>query len=375
MVGRGPAESQSYNLYEMIMCRDIISSAFEVITWSPTNFSLSLLYVAQTSVCDSGPTRSQTEVCATRLDKLKFVGLWRPIMDINQLEVVVAVAREKSFSRAAETLHRTQPAVSQAIRRLEAELGEPLFDRSSKDGTLTAAGVVLFEFAQQMLNLRHHAHTALKELKDLHRGKLTLSANEYTVMYLLPLVPLFRARHPHIKIEVKRSLASRIASEILGRETELGIVSFKPNDPTVAAMPVLMDELALIVAPEHPLAAKATVSVRELGAESFIAHNVPSPYRERVIRTFEKYKTPLNISMELPTLEAIKRFVERGMGVALVPRLTAQAEIARGQLAALTVREMKLERRLHLIYRKGATLSHAARAFLRVAKELQKAGA
>ena len=295
-------------------------------------------------------------------------------MDINQLEVVVAVAQEKSFSRAAETLHRTQPAVSQAIRRLEAELGEPLFDRSSKDGTLTAAGAVLFEFAQQMLNLRLHAHTALKELKDLHRGKLTLSANEYTVMYLLPLVPVFRARHPHIKIEVKRSLASRIASEVLGRETEIGIVSFKPNDPTVAAMPVLMDELALIVAPDHPLAGKTIVSVRELGAESFIAHNVPSPYRERVISTFQKYKTPLNISMELPTLEAIKRFVERGMGVALVPRLTAQAELARGQLAALTVREMKLERRLHLIYRKGATLSHAARAFLRVAKELQKTG-
>jgi DNA-binding transcriptional LysR family regulator len=292
-------------------------------------------------------------------------------MDINQLEVVVAVAQEKSFSRAAEALHRTQPAVSQSIRRLEAELGEPLFDRSSKDGTLTAAGVVLLEFAHQMLNLRQTAHSALKELKDLHRGKLILSANEYTVMYLLPLIPVFRARHPHIKIEVKRSLASRIASEVLGRETEIGIVSFKPNDPTVASMSVLMDELALIVSPDHPLATQSTISVRELGAESFIAHNVPSPYRERVIRTFEKYKTPLNISMELPTLEAIKRCVEREMGVALVPRLTAQAEIARGQLKALTVREMKLERRLHLIYRKGATLSHAARAFLRVAKEHQ----
>jgi DNA-binding transcriptional LysR family regulator len=295
-------------------------------------------------------------------------------MDINQLEVLVAVAQEKSFSRAAETLHRTQPAVSQAIRRLETELGEPLFDRSSKDGTLTGAGQVLFEFAQQMLNLRQHAHSALKELKDLHRGKLSLSANEYTVMYLLPVIPVFRARHPHIKIEVKRSLASRIPSEILGRETEIGIMSFKPNDPTVAAVPVLMDELALIVAPDHPLAGKTTVSVRELGAEAFIAHNVPSPYREKVVRTFEKYKTPLNISMELPTLEAIKRFVERGMGVALVPRLAAQTEIARGQLAALTVREMKLERRLHLVYRKGASLSHAARAFLRVAREMPKEG-
>jgi DNA-binding transcriptional LysR family regulator len=291
-------------------------------------------------------------------------------MDINQLEVLVAVAQEKSFSRAAETLHRTQPAVSQAIRRLETEIGEPLFDRSSKDGTLTAAGRVLVGFAQQMLNLRHSAHAAVKELKDLHRGKLTLGANEYTVMYLLPLLPVFRARHPHIKIEVKRSLASRIPSEILGRETEIGIVSFRPSDPAVASVAVLTDELALIVSPDHPLAAKKIVSVRELGAESFIAHNVASPYRERVIRTFEKYKTPLNISMEMPTLEAIKRFVEQGMGVALVPRLAAQSEIARRQVAALSVREMKFERRLHLVYRKGATLSHAARAFLRVAREV-----
>ena len=295
-------------------------------------------------------------------------------MDINQLEVLVAVAQEKSFSRAAETLHRTQPAVSQAIRRLETELGEPLFDRSSKDGTLTAAGRVLLGVAQQILNLRHGAHAALKELKDLHRGKLTLSANEYTVMYLLPILPVFRARHPHIKVEVKRSLASRIPSEILGRDTEIGIVSFKPSDAAIAAVPVVMDELTLIVPPDHPLAAKQTVSVRELGAESFIAHNVASPYRERVVRTFEKYRTPLNISMEMPTLEAIKRFVEQGMGVALVPRLAARAEIDRGQVAALTVREMRLERRLQLIYRKGATLSHAARAFLRVARELGKSG-
>jgi len=289
-------------------------------------------------------------------------------MDVNQLEVLVAVANEQSFSRAARALHRTQPAVSQAIRRLEVELGEPLFDRSSKDGTLTAAGRVLFDFAEQMLNLRQGAHRAIKELKDLHHGKLALSANEYTVMYLLPVLAVFRARHPHLKVEVKRSLASRIASEVLGRGAEIGVVSFKPADEAIASIPVVMDELALIVAPSHPLAAKETVSVRELGAESFIAHNVASPYRERVVRTFEKYKTPLNISMEMPTLEAIKRLVEKEMGVALVPRLTAQVEIEHKQIVALTVREMRFERRLHLIYRKGATLSHAARAFLRVAK-------
>ena len=290
-------------------------------------------------------------------------------MDINQLEVLVTVAREQSFSRAARALHRTQPAVSQAIRRLEVELGESLFDRSSKDGTLTAAGRVIHDVAQQMLNLRHGAHAAIKELKDLHRGKLTLSANEYTVMFLLPVVPVFRARHPHIKVEVKRSLGSRIPSEILGREFEIGVVSYKPADAAIASVQVMTDELALIVAPDHSLAGKETVSVKELGAESFIAHNVASPYREKVVRTFEKYKTPLNISMEMPTLEAIKRLVEQGLGVALVPRLTAQTEIARKQVVALTVREMRLERSIHLIYRKGATLSHAARAFLKVARE------
>jgi len=290
-------------------------------------------------------------------------------VDINQLEVFLSVAREKSFSRAADALNRTQPAVSQAIRRLESELGESLFDRSSKDGTLTAAGRVLHEFAQQMLNLRGHAHTAMRELRDLHRGKLSLSANEYTVMGLLPLIPIFRARHPHIKIEVKRSLASRIPSEILERHVEIGVVSFKPNEQSIKSVPVTSDELALIVPSNHPLVAKRVVSVRELCAESFIAHNVPSPYRERVIKTFEKYRTPLNISTEMPTLEAIKRLVESGLGVALVPRLAAQSEIERGQIAGLTVKEMRLERRLHLIYRRGATLSHAAKAFLRVARD------
>src|SRR2546423_9500052 len=222
-----------------------------------------------------------------------------------------------------------------------------------------------------MMNLRHHAHSAIRELRDLHRGKLSLGANEYTVMGLLPLIPIFRARHPQIKIEVKRSLASRIPSEILGRDVEIGVVAFRPGDASISSLAVMIDELALIVSPDHPLAKKKIVSIRELGAEAFIAHNVPSPYRERVIKTFEKYRTPLNISMEMPTLESIKRLVEQGLGIALIPRLAAQIEIERGQLAGLVVREMKFERRLHLIYRKGASLSHAGKAFLRVARDKQ----
>lgn len=291
-------------------------------------------------------------------------------MDINQLEVLVAVAKEKSFSRAAEVLERTQPAVSQAIRRLENEVGEQLFDRSSKDGTLTFAGEVLVDYARQMLNLRKTAQNALSEMRELHSGKVTISANEHTVFALLPVIRKFREQHPLIKIEVRRGVASRIPKEIMAREVELGVISFKPSDESVKSVPMLADELALIIAPGHRLASKRSVSVTDLGTEIFIAHNAQSPYRQRVIETFQKCGTPLNILIELPSLEAIKRLVETGVGVALVPKLSAHQEIADGKLVALSVNEMRFVRKLNIVYRKNSSLSHAARAFIDIAKEI-----
>jgi DNA-binding transcriptional LysR family regulator len=291
-------------------------------------------------------------------------------MDINQLEVLVAVAREKSFSRAADVLGRTQPAVSQAIRRLEEEIGERLFDRSSKDGSLTFAGKVLLEHARQMINLRQSAETALRELKDLHRGKVTISANEHTVFYLLPLIEKFRELYPLVKVEVKRGVASRIPAEIMEREVELGVISFEPTDESTRSVPVMTDGLVLIVAPRHRLAGRTSVSVKELGEEVFVAHNAPSPYRQKVLESFDKHKTRLNIGVELPSLEAIKRLVERGVGIALVPRLTAESEIASGRVRAVQVSELKLERQLNIIYRRNSDLSHAAKAFLKLAREM-----
>ena len=293
-------------------------------------------------------------------------------MDINQLEVLIAVAREKSFSRAADVLGRTQPAVSQAVRRLEQEIGEKLFDRSSKDGTLTAAGELLVDYARQMMNLRHAANSALREMRNLQNGKVTISANEHTVFYLLPIIEEFRQRHPAIKIEVQRGVASRIPEQITAREVELGVISFKPNDASLRSISVLNDELVLIVAPGHRFADRSSVSIRDLADETFIAHNAPSPYRKKVIETFDKYDTRLNISVELPSLEAIKRLVERGTGIALVPKLTAKSEIAAGHLAGLSVKEMKLERKLNIVYRKNSVLSHASQEFLKIAREMAK---
>lgn len=293
-------------------------------------------------------------------------------MDINQLEVLVTVARERSFSRAAEVLNRTQPAVSQAVRRLEQEVGEKMFDRSSKDGTLTFAGEVLLDYARQMLNLRYSAQAALVEMRNLHHGKVSISANEHTVFYLLPVIEEFRKLHPMIKIEVQRGVASRIPKQITGREVELGVISFTPNDDSLRSVAVMNDELVLVVSPKHEFAERGSVSIKELGDVTFVAHNAPSPYRQKVIETFEKNKTRLNISVELPSLEAIKKLVQRGVGVALVPKLTAQAEIETGQLVALSVKEMKLERKLNIIYRRNSELSHAAKEFLKVARDIGK---
>lgn len=291
-------------------------------------------------------------------------------MDLAQLEVLVAVVEERGFSRAAMRLHRTQPAVSQAMRRLEEEAGATLVDRSSKDGTPTAAGRVLLGFAQQMLNLRRDARSAVQELGDLRRGKLSLAANEYTVTHVLPALAEYRRRHPLVRVEVRRSLASRIPSEVLNRDAEIGVLTYRPRAPGLAAVSFAWDELALLVAPGHPLAAREEVSVRELGPEAFLAHNVPSPNRERAVETFERHRTPLDIVMELPTLEAIKRLVADGLGVSLMPRRAAEAEIARGALVALRVREMRLRRPIHLVHRRGVELSHAGAAFVACAREL-----
>ena len=287
-------------------------------------------------------------------------------MDLFQLETFLAVAEERSFSRAAARLHRTQPAVSQIVAKLEAELGEVLLDRASRDGTLTDAGEVLRDYATKLLNLRAEASGALTELRELHRGRLNIAANEYTCLYLLPLLDEFRRLNPRIKVTVQRALASRIADDLLVHSVEIGVMSFKPDDAQIRSVVVYRDELDFVVNPNHEFARSEEVSIRELGAENFIAHNISSPQRQKVIDTFKRHKTPLRMGVELPSLEAIKRFVEMGNGVALVPGLTVRTELASGALVRVRVRELQLERRLRLVYRKQASLSHVAVEFLKV---------
>ncbi len=293
-------------------------------------------------------------------------------MDLSQLETFLAVAEERRFSRAATRLHRTQPAVSQVIRKLEESVGEVLFDRAARDGSLTAAGVLLRDYALRLMALRREATSALGELKTLERGRLHLAANEYTSMYLLPAIHAFRHEYPHIAVTVQRMLASRIPDELNLRSFELGVISFRPDPAQFRTIAVYADTLALIVSPQHPLARRERVSIGELGQENFIAHNVASPLRRRVIETFQRYRTPLNMGIELPTIEAIKRFVAMGNGVALVPNLTVARELETGELVAVSVSELEMRRVLRLVHRRLGTLSYAAKAFLQTVRAMAR---
>ena len=291
-------------------------------------------------------------------------------MDLAQLEVFLTVAQEGRFSRAAEKLHRTQSAISQTIKKLEDEIGEPLFDRSSREGRLTDVGIVLHDHAEKLLNLRQGAHQALLELRELQQGKLSIAANELTALYLLPVLAEFRRLHPMIKIAVQRSLGRNIPEDIIRHNCELGVMTYDPENPLLKSVVVYHDELVFVVPPKHPLASEREIRIQQLGAESFVAHNVSSPYREKVIEAFRRHKTPLHMAVELPTLQAIKKFVAAGNGVAFLPEISVENEIANGQLKSIPVKDLRLHRKLRLAYRKAGSLSHAARAFLKVAESI-----
>ncbi|HVJ08100.1 MAG TPA: LysR substrate-binding domain-containing protein [Acidisarcina sp.] len=291
-------------------------------------------------------------------------------MELSQLETFLAVVEERGFSRAAVRLHRSQPAVSQVIRKLEEDVGEVLFERASRDGSLTAAGELLRDYAKKLLSLRREASSALEELRSLERGRLHLAANEYTCLYLLPILDEFRRLCPQVGVTVHRSLASRIPDELMQRTVEMGIVSFRPREEELRSISVYTDELTFVVNPNHPLAREKRVSIRDLGAENFVAHNVSSTLRKQVIETFAQHKTPLNMGVELPSLEAIKRFVAMGNGVALVPGLTVQRELEQGELVRVPVTELQLERQLRILHRRNSSLSHAAVAFLKVVRSV-----
>jgi DNA-binding transcriptional LysR family regulator len=256
--------------------------------------------------------------------------------------------------------------VSLALQRLEQELGEKVIDRSGKDLILTDAGRTVLEYARRFQSLQQELDNSLAELRDNSAGRLIIGANESTSLYLLRHIERYRELYPKVKVQVRRSLSSKIPNELLDGNLELGVISYDPADERLKSKVIYTDALAFIVSPKHRLAGRKTVSIGELASEMFIAHNVLSPYREVVLREFQAHKVPLRMDVEMPTIETIRKLVQNDMGVAFVPRMCVEQEIEQKILCEVRVKELHVERKVRLVYPIRRTLSHAAKAFLEV---------
>jgi DNA-binding transcriptional LysR family regulator len=223
-----------------------------------------------------------------------------------------------------------------------------------------------------MLNLRDEIKRAMDDLRSGGQGELTLGVNESSSHALMPVLVRYRELYPHVHVAVRRTLSREIPTEILNYRLDLGIVSFVPQESQLAAIKIFRDELAFVVSPKHRLAKRKHVELAELGEEVFVAHTVESPFRSRVIQLFAKHHVPLHMNVELPTIESIKRFVQMGMGVAIVPRMCVRWEIEQGLLVDVRIRELRMPRDLYLLHRRRGPLSHAATAMLRLLRPQAK---
>src|SRR6266851_2283825 len=287
-------------------------------------------------------------------------------MELYPLKVFLTVANEKSFSRAGEKLLRTQPAISLAIQKLESDLQEKLIDRSGKDLLLTDAGRIVYDYARRFENLEADLENALAELRDNSAGRLSVGANESTSLYLLGHIERYRRLYPKVKVQVRRSFSSKIPAQLIGGNLELGVISYDPGDDRLVSTVIYTDSLVFVVSPQHRFADRESVSITELDMETFIAHNVVSPYREVVLREFQRHKVPLNMEVEMPTVETIRKLVQSNQGVAFMPRMCVGPELEQGTLRAVKVNELHVERKIRLVYPARRALSHAAKAFLEV---------
>ena len=294
-------------------------------------------------------------------------------MDLAELNVFLTVARERSFSRAAQKLFRTQPAVSISIRKLEDWVGEPPFARGSRSGQLTDAGQLLASYAERMLNLREEVKRAMQDLRAGGMGELSLGVNESSIHALLPVLVRYRKQYPDVHVAVRRTFSRDVPSELLNYRLDLGVVSFVPQEPQLASAKIFRDELAFVVSPRHRLAKRGRIGLAELGGESFVAHIVESPFRHRVLQLFAKHHVPLKMQIELPTIESMKRFVQMDAGVAIAPRMCIRCRKSeQGLLVEVKVRELRMPRDLYVIYRRTGPLSHAATAMLRLLRATPK---
>ncbi|HTU47193.1 MAG TPA: LysR family transcriptional regulator [Bryobacteraceae bacterium] len=287
-------------------------------------------------------------------------------MDLDQLHTFLEIVRLKSFSKAAQTCYRTQPAISAQVRQLEQELNATLFDRLGTRISLTVAGRIFAEHAEQILALRRRAQDAINELEKVPRGELLIAANEGTCIYVLPGVfAEFKTQFPNVQLHVDRSYGSRVVQAVLDNLADFGIAQMPPPDKKLQIVKIHSDEIKLLVPSGHKLASQSRITARDLLGEQLLLPKT-GVTRARLNSWLDSVHQELNVSMELDSTEMIKRFVMAHLGISFLAASHCREEVAAGKLTAIPLGPEPMIRRLALIYRKDKSLSKAALGFIQV---------
>jgi DNA-binding transcriptional LysR family regulator len=273
------------------------------------------------------------------------------------MDLFCKIADLKSFSRAAESLSLTQPTASGHIKNLEEEFGVRLFDRLGREVTLTEAGKILYDFAQQIIALRQEAVDAMTEYAGAHRGALHIGASSIPGDYLLPRVlGQFKKAYPNVHLCLKIEDSGVISQQVLDGGVDLGVVGAKLNDNRLIYEAFAKDELVLIVPPDHPWANRKSVSVKELEGRPFLQREEGSGTR----RIMEERLSPLGLKpkdlmtiAELGSNEGIREAVKAGMGISILSRLAVRSDLEAGLLNEITLEEVDLARDIYTVTHKA----------------------
>jgi DNA-binding transcriptional LysR family regulator len=287
-------------------------------------------------------------------------------IELTQLRSFYAIARDRSVTRAATRLGLTQPALSLQIKALEAELGEVLFTRQRKQMQLTQAGEILYQHVQTVLAKIEEAKTEVAALQHLLRGHLAIATSDTNCAYILPpVLRQFRAHYPQVRIDIRSRMSSQVLQLVIEHEVDFGIATLPMAHRQVTTETLFHREDVVICPGDHPLRKAKSVSLAQVSPYPLLALSPGSSSRQFLDMAFQRAGVPMQVAMNLGSIEVIKRFVESGLGIAIVPRIAVAAEVQQGRLVAITSPDFP-PRAIDRVERRDKRRSPAAVTFLRM---------
>jgi DNA-binding transcriptional LysR family regulator len=292
-------------------------------------------------------------------------------LDFGQLEAFIQVAAHHSFSRAAEVLQLTQPSITARIQALERELGEKIFERGSRSVRLTDAGTIFLPYAERILQTLGEAKEGVEEVRSVQAGSLRLGSALTISTYVLPrILSIFHSRYPGVEVVVHTGRSEQVLNMLLSDEVQVGLVRSLTH-PDVETVDLYADEVILVANPDHPFTANHQATIEEVGSQPIILGDRGSSYYGLTHGLFRQAGVVPNVAMELDSMEATKRMVEEGLGIALLPRVCLERELKQGLLAEVTITNAPaISRQIALIYRKSRKQVHTVQAFLEVLRAI-----